>query len=691
MPPSIWRKLAEREVLAKEVIFKRNMGLFMAVMIGIGATMGPGVFALPGELAHMIGPLGVLVYLVMGFMTVFTALNYSELGAAIPLAGGGYSFTSRTMSRPVAFFTGWFFWIGNTLACAMYALIFAMTIRTYFLPGASIPMITLATTVVFAGVNYLGMKEAIIIITVMNLVELAVLLGVSLYGMGDIEPANITPLAPMGWEPFVPAMALIYISYVGFELISNASEEIIEPGKNIPRAILITLGISTAFYVLVVAVMMSVVNYKELAQSGVPFIYFAERVLGSGGRWAGIIATIMASLSAFSVTLGASARILFALGRDRHFPKFFARLNPKHQTPDLALFVCAAIVIIFSSSGIVKFVASLSDFGYLMGLGIINYSVIPLHKKMPNLRRPFQTKLFPIVPIIGVITTWVFVPALERRSFFLGGILTALGGVIYLTRAENRAEVRQIPQLVAGKIISLVARLQRKRMRVLIISGKRQGQSIAKRLLAKDENRRLFRSAEHQVTFVEEDEALCKDLERSFNTPIFQGDGTKKDLLEQVGVESIDVVIAASEDDGQNVIAALQARQLGWKRVIAIVQEPEYVELLEKNDVVSISAPWATAAMVENLLDRPGLAQLFEFGIGAASVLDVTVPPEGEVSGSLIRDIKVPKECVIAAIIRDNTFVVPRGDTQVKVEDRVIFIGPAAAIRKSCDMFAKAK
>jgi Trk K+ transport system NAD-binding subunit len=357
----------------------------------------------------------------------------------------------------------------------------------------------------------------------------------------------------------------------------------------------------------------------------------------------------------------------------------------------VALFVCAAIVIIFSSSGIVKFVASLSDFGYLMGLGIINYSVIPLHRKMPNLRRPFQTRLFPLIPIIGVITTWVFVPALEPRSFLLGGLLTIIGAAIYLTRAENRAEIRKIPKMFAGKIISMIARLQRKRMRVLIISGKRQAQNIANRLLAKDEYRMMFRSAEHQVTFIEEDEALCKHLGKRFNSPIFQGDGTKKDILEQVGVENIDVVIAASEDDGQNVIAALQARQLGWKQVIAIVQEPEYAELLEKNDVRSISAPWATAAMVENLLDRPALAQLFEFGIGAASLLDVTVPAQAEVSGCLIRDIRVPIECVIAAIIRDNTFVVPRGDTKIRVDDRVIFIGPAAAIRKSCDMFAKVK
>ncbi len=675
--------------MLEQVSFKRNIGLFMAVMIGIGATMGPGIFALPGELAHMVGPLGILVYLTMGIMTVFTALNYSELGAAIPLAGGGYSFTSRTMSRPVAFFSGWFFWIGNTLACAMYALIFALTIRTYFLADANIALITSIATIVFTAVNYLGMREALIVITVMNLVELAVLIGVSVLGMADIEPMNLEPLAPMGWGPFVPAMALIYISYVGFELISNASEEIIEPHKNIPRSILITLGISTAIYILVVGVMMSVVNYKDLAQSDVPFIFFADHLFGDWGRWAAITATIMASLSAFSVTLGASARILFALGRDRHFPLFFARLHPKYQTPDIALVVCAAIVVIFSSSGIVKFVASLSDFGYLMGLGIINYAVIPLHKKMPNLRRPFRTWFFPLVPILGVITTWVFVPALEARSFFLGGVLTLVGSAIYMTRAENRAEVLEIPGVIVEKTRLLIERLRRTKMRVLIISGKRQGQSIANRLLAKDEVRVMFRSAEHQITFIEENEALCDELQRRFNTPIFQGDGTKRELLEQVGLENIDVVIAAYEDDGRNVIAALQARKLGLEQVIAIVQDPEYAQLLEQSDVKAISAPWATAAMVESLLDRPGLAQLFEFGIGAASVLDVMVREKSHVSGRPIRDLEIPKECVIAAIIRDNQFVVPRGGTMIEVDDQVYFIGPAAAIRKACDMFMR--
>ena len=91
------------------------------VMIGIGAMMGPGIFALPGPLAERVGPLGEFSYLALGLLVLPTALNYAELGAAVPVAGGGYTFVSRTLPKTVAFLTGWFFWIGNVLAAAMYA------------------------------------------------------------------------------------------------------------------------------------------------------------------------------------------------------------------------------------------------------------------------------------------------------------------------------------------------------------------------------------------------------------------------------------------------------------------------------------------------------------------------------------------------------------------------------------------
>lgn len=674
--------------MAADVGFRRNLGLFMAVMIGIGAMMGPGIFALPAEVAEMVGPLGVLSYLVMGLLTVFTALNYSELGAAIPLAGGGYSFTSRTLPKPVAFFTGWFFWIGNTLACAMYAVIFAITIRAYFWPSANIALLALSTTVVFGLLNFRGMSEAIKVITVMNLVELAILVAVGVLAALHVEAPNLTPLAPMGWGPFLPSMALIYISYVGFELITVASEEIINPGKTIPRAILITLGVATAIYVFVIWAMMGAIHHEELAHTDVPFIYTAEHLMGPWGRWAGITATIMASLSAFSVTLGASARVLYALGRDGHFPKILARLNRRFQTPDLALLICSLVVVGFASSGIVRFVASLSDFGYLMGLGIVNYAVVSLRVRMPNLRRPFSVALFPVVPILGVISCWMFVPALEARSFFLGGVLTILGAAIYLTRPANRAELAGLPAAWSRMILLLRAKWRR-RMKVLIISGGRQARSIADRLLSRDELRMIFRQAEHQVTFIEQDEAICQMLEERYAVPIYQGDGTKQEILEQVGVKNVDIAIAASDNEERNVIAALQAKRLGIEQVIGIVEKPDYVELLQEQGVVAISAPGATAAMVENYLDRPGVAELFGIGTGIASLVSVRVRRAAKVAGQMIKDIEMPMECVVAAVIRGSEFVVPRGNTELAANDQVILLGPAAAVKIAKDTFTE--
>lgn len=674
--------------MAEQPGFKRNIGLFMAVMIGIGAMMGPGVFALPSVVAGAIGPLGILAYLAMGVLTLFTALNYGELGAAIPIAGGGYSFVSRTLPRPVAFLTGWFFWIGNTLACALYVVIFALTVQTYFWPGGSVFLIALVTTLVFTLTNLRGQAEALRAITAMNIVELIVLVGVGVLGAFYVEPANLEPFAPMGYGPLIPTMGLIYISYVGFDLITVAAEEIIDPARTIPRAILITLGVGIVIYVLVLWVMMGVVNYEELAETSTPFIYLADHLFGGWGRWAGIIATVMASLSAFSVTLGASSRVLFALGRDGHFPEAFARLHPTYQTPHIALFICAALVVLLSGLGIVRFLASVSSFGYLVAIGIVNYAVIALHRRMPNLRRPFKVMLYPLTPVMGVIACWFFVPTLETRSLLLGAGLTLAGVVLYLALPANRSELRGLPALLRRLSIRIKA-YWRPHMQVLIIGGGSQGRNIADRLLKQDEFRMVFRSSEYQITFIEQDEARSERLGRRFNAPVFHGDGTKPEVLEQVEPHKMDVAVAATSSDERNAIIALQAKRLGIPRVIAIARDPDHVSLLEDNGVVCISAPYATAAMVENYLDRPGVADLFEIEGGVASLIDVSVPEGGHVVGQRIQDIDIPAECVVAAVIRDDEFVVPRGGTEIHAGDHVVFVGPPSAVQEAHETFVR--
>ncbi|NGP75101.1 amino acid permease [Balneolaceae bacterium YR4-1] len=676
--------------MAEQSGFKRNVGLFMAVMIGIGAMMGPGIFALPSIVAESAGPLGIIAYLAMGLLTLFTALSYSELGAALPIAGGGYSFTNRTLPRPVAFLTGWFFWIGNTLACSLYAVIFAYTIQVYFLPDVSVILIVLVTTVVFTLTNLRGQAEALLFITFMNIIELLVLVGVGVLGAFYVEPANLDPLAPMGFGPLIPTMGLIYISYVGFDLITVAAEEIIDPAKNIPRAILITLGVGIAIYVLLLWVMMGVVNYTELSQTNTPFIFVADHLFGAWGRWAGIIATIMASLSAFSVTLGASSRVLFALGRDGHFPQIFSRLHSKYQTPHIALFVCAGLVTILGASGIVRLLASASSFGYLIAIGIVNFTVIALHRHMPNLRRPFKIIFYPFIPILGIISCWFFVPTLEPQSLILGGGLTAVGGVLYFFQPQNRSSLQGFPKFLK-RIKIKIQSYWRPHMNVLIIGGGNLGSNIADRLLKQDEFRMVFRSSEYQITFIEQNEERAEKLGQRYSVPIFYGDGTKQEILEQVEPQKMDVAIAATNNDERNSIIALQAKRLGIGRVIAIARDPSYISLLEESGVVCISAPYATAAMVENFLDRPSVADLFEIESGVASLIDMKIPDNAVVIGKMIQNIDIPDQCVVAAVIRDELFVVPRGQTEIKAGDHVVFVGPDDAIQAAHKIFSATK
>lgn len=226
-------------------------------------------------------------------------------------------------------------------------------------------------------------------------------------------------------------------------------------------------------------------------------------------------------------------------------------------------------------------------------------------------------------------------------------------------------------------------------MQVLIIGGGNQGMNIADRLIKQDEFRMMFRSAEYKVTFVEQDEARCEELERRYSVPIFQGDGTKLEILDQVEPKKMDVAIAATNHDERNTIMALQAQRLGIPQVIAIARDPDYVELLKSRGIVCISAPYATAAMVENHLDRPDVADLFEIESGVASLIEVRIPEAGRIVGKQISEINIPDQCVVAAVIRDKQFVVPRGNTVMHANDFVVFVGPVDSVQTAHKVFSE--
>lgn len=224
-------------------------------------------------------------------------------------------------------------------------------------------------------------------------------------------------------------------------------------------------------------------------------------------------------------------------------------------------------------------------------------------------------------------------------------------------------------------------------MRILIIDGGRQGQSIADRLLAKNGYRMMFRTADHQISFVEESAELCQLLEERFGGPVYQGDGTKQEVLQQAMLETVDVAIAASGDDGRNVLIALKAKELGIDQVIAIVEDPDCIDRLQEDGIAAICPLLATAETVQNLLDRPDLAQPLKLGAGQANLLGVSVQKTAKVIGKRIHELALPYECVIAAVIHGDSFVVPKGDTQIKPGHYIIMVGPSDVVAEAAKVF----
>ncbi|MCK4483896.1 MAG: amino acid permease, partial [Candidatus Thorarchaeota archaeon] len=226
-------------------------------------------------------------------------------------------------------------------------------------------------------------------------------------------------------------------SFVGFELITTASEEIKDPARNIPRAIMLTLFIATVVYMLAALVIVGVVPYTSIADSPTPISDVYGYMLGPGAFIIGLAGMAASNYAALNATFLATARVAYSMGRDGNLPKLLSRVNPRLKTPIPALIVTLLVVSAFALSGNVTLVASLSDFGYLIGLSIVNASVIHLRRKGLGVPGTFKARFYPAIPILGVVSCLMLVPTLSPNTLELGALLSLAGLVIYLVYARS--------------------------------------------------------------------------------------------------------------------------------------------------------------------------------------------------------------------------------------------------------------
>jgi amino acid transporter len=440
-----------------DVQLTRDLGLFSVVMLGVGAMIGAGVFVLSGMAAGEAGPALILVFIANGIIALIVGCCYAELSAMMPRAGGAYVWAKPALGPLAGFYAGWIGWFAQTVACGLYSLGFGSFAAALFADATGmsvtspgwLPMAFAAGIVLlllwinFRGSGTTGRVEAIV-----TGLKIAILLVVVAFGFrkmfGMPEPmAAYQPLLPNGWTGFVSAMGLTFIAFEGYEIIVQTGEEVFEPSKNLPRAILLSIMVAVTIYVLIAIVLIGALTPPEgiavheyLGELGEFGVVEASGQFMPHGRLVLLFAGLASTASALNATIFSATRIAFALGRGGDLPGQLARVHPKHHTPYVAIGTTGIMILIMISVLRLKEVAVSADIMFLLLYFLVCTTVIVLRKKWPEYERPFRVPFSPITPLIGILAGVSLSLSLFRVSqtaWITVGIWLFAGLIVYLT------------------------------------------------------------------------------------------------------------------------------------------------------------------------------------------------------------------------------------------------------------------
>ncbi len=409
--------------------FARDLGLFDASMIGIGAMIGAGIFVLTGIAAGEAGPASILAFALNGVVTLLTAFAYAELASAIPKAGGGYSFVKMAYPGAVGFVSGWMLWFAYTVACSLYALGFAgyfwefihkyipfISVNVFGILGSKAPVLLVTVFIgsIFIWLNARGAEVTGNAENVLTLSKLLVLGIFVFFGLSEIfgNPSQVsesfTPFFTKGFGGVFVAMGLTFIAFEGYDLIATVAEEIKSPEKNIPRATFIALGVTITMYLLILFVSLSAINtggmpsweflgkFKETA-----IVRAAESFMPAFGVALIVFGGLLSTSSALNATVMAASRVAFSMGRDLWLPKRVSKIHSIRRTPHIAIYVTGVILLAMAVTLPLEAVGSAASLMFLLTFALVNLSIIVLRRNHPEIPRKYSVPFYPYVPVLG--------------------------------------------------------------------------------------------------------------------------------------------------------------------------------------------------------------------------------------------------------------------------------------------------
>ena len=454
------------------VTLRRDLGLLDVTMIGVGAMIGTSIFVLIGVVTAEIGSAIILLLILNGIVTIFTASTYAELGSSFPEAGGGYLWSKKALPHPAGFMSGWLSWFGHTVACSFYSVGFGIALvalMEYFeidFFGLSqtlmVKVFAAAAILSFLGINYAGVGATGKTGSTVTLVQLSIIAFFVIFALlfafdskGVHVIDNFEPLFPegKGFSDVFMVMAFTILAFEGYEIIVQCGEEVKNPKKNIPKAIFISILVAVVLYILVAIACLTNFTPLEIGNEGENAVFFtAESTLPILGAPLMIVGGVLSAMAALNATVFSSSRVSFAMGRDGSLPNVFGRVHAARRVPHNAILITGVIMLVMSLFPLDVIVASTSVV-FLLLFTLANLASIWLIPRLTRMDIGFKTPLFPLFPVIGVITKlslavslWWLVP--EAWYVTLIWVAIGLAASIFARpeRYESIVERRRIPQ-----------------------------------------------------------------------------------------------------------------------------------------------------------------------------------------------------------------------------------------------------
>ena len=432
---------------------KKLLSLFDVVNLVVGTIVGADIYIAAAFGAGLLGPASLIAWALAGVMAIIIALSFAECSSLVPRAGGPYVYAKDAFGNFIGFLSGWSLLLASWSAIAVFPLAFVAYLQ-YFFPNMSfITQITIKILfiILLTGINYIGVREAGRVNDILTSLKLAPILILTIAGIAyliinpSILVSNFTPFAPLGFSGLGSALVLVFWAYVGFELVTVPSDEIIDSKKTIPKAIAIGMGIVALFYIITNFMIVGIVPWQQLSISTAPLALAGYALLAGVGALFITVGALLSISGSDEAGILSSSRIPYAMAGDGLLPRMFAKKHPRYDTPYVALITQGVITGVAAIFGTINNLIVLSVFTLLFCYIMTCISVFPLRKKYEK-----SIKIPSIIPVAGVLISIYMMTQCNLNQVIAGVVFIALGIPIYWKYSPKK-EIRSVIKDVTSR------------------------------------------------------------------------------------------------------------------------------------------------------------------------------------------------------------------------------------------------